>query len=135
MCPSGSSQLKDETEKFNDVSIVTESLGMANISSQSSNVTLFALILLVQPVNFNFSTFFLKSSRFEYDCFGLVSCRTSLRLGAVVEVEGMLFSGRLRVGTAPGSSLWHVGTKPKPNQNCHYASIISNSISNIIYAF
>ncbi len=90
--------------------MVTENLGRANVSSQSSNVTLVSLTFLVQPVNFLFSTFFFKSSRLEYCCFGLGSCRTSLRLGAVVEVKGTLFSGKFREGTAPGSSLLQVGT-------------------------
>jgi hypothetical protein len=35
----------------------------------------------------------------------------------------MLFSGRLRVGTASGLSLLQVGTKPKQNQKYHYAGL------------
>jgi hypothetical protein len=35
MCSSGSSQLKAAIEKFNDVLIVTESLGSANISPKA----------------------------------------------------------------------------------------------------
>jgi hypothetical protein len=34
-------------------------------------------------------------------------------VGALVEVDGMLFSGRLRVGIAPETSLLQVGTKQK----------------------
>ena len=49
-----------------------------------------------------------------YCDFGVSSCLTNSRLGALVEVDGMLFSGRLRVGIAPGTSLLQVG---KYNQN------------------
>ena len=42
----------------------------------------------------------------------------SSRLGALVEVDEMPFSGRLRVGIAPGTSLLQVGTIPKHNISC-----------------
>lgn len=63
-----------------------------------------------------------------YCGFGVSSYLTSSRLGALVEVDGMLFSGRLRVGIAPGTSLLQVG---KYNQNWLIMVIFEVSFANM----
>ena len=65
MWSAGSSQLNAATEKFKDSSIVTDILGTANDSSQSSNIKFSLSTVRVQPVSFNFWTCFLRSSSEE----------------------------------------------------------------------
>ena len=71
---------------------------------------------LILLVNFNFATFSSNVQCFNKTGLGWPLGRTWSCLVAVVEVDGMLFFGRLMVGTAPGLSLLQVGTKPKQIQ-------------------
>lgn len=71
--------------------------------------------------------FCLKCWRSLYTLVAGISCRTSTLL-SVLEDEGMLFSGRFLVGTAPGASLFFVGTKTKEITNASLSNLVIRNI-------